>query len=227
MGSGLNEPRNPLLSPRDVIHNARQQVMASTISEGLAVHGGRKDGWDNPNSGAKNALHHRPDPSLTVQDILDNMLGKQAWGIDHYNPKAVVKDLLPVNTHVRAKAKRRMFCEEASLAKDKVPASTKYQTAIDWAKDPESRNIKFYKDARKTIAGEIMHKAKFPEKTSPGPAAHSSQDAWRQTLAKVPLGTLKIKEDRITFVQEKKWFADQSPGNKYPSINLVSLQNKN
>ena len=115
-----------------------------------------------------------------------------------------------------------MFCEEASLAKDKVPSMTKYQTAIDWNKDPVSRNIKFYKNERRTNADEIIHKAKQPEKTSPGPAAYSSHDGWQKTLAKIG-GTMRIKEDKITFVQERKWFADQSPGNKYPSIDLVSF----
>ena len=51
---------------------------------------------------------------------------KQAFGIDIYEPKPVVKDLLPVHTHVRAKGKRRMFCEEASRAKDVVPSPSKY-----------------------------------------------------------------------------------------------------
>ena len=189
------------------------------------MRGTRKEGWDNPNSGATNGMHCR-DPSLTVQDIIDNMLRKQAFGIDDYNPKATVKDLLPVHTHVRAKQKRRMFCEEASLAKDKVPAPTKYQTAIDWAKDPVSRNIKFYRNERRVIADEIMHKAKQPEKTTPGPAAFSSQEGWEFTKGK-PHGTTKIKEDIITFVQERKWFADQTPGFKYPSIDLVSFKNKN
>ena len=74
--------------------------------------------------------------NLTVQNIVDNVMKKQAFGIESYNPKASVKDLLPVNTHVRAKGKRRMFCEEASRAKDKVPGADKYQSAIDWHKDP-------------------------------------------------------------------------------------------
>ena len=93
---------SPLLSPREVIQSARQQVMASTITEGLSVRGARKEGWENPDSGAANRMHCR-DHSLTVQNILDNILRKQAFGIDDYNPKAVVKDLLPVHTHVRAK----------------------------------------------------------------------------------------------------------------------------
>ena len=41
--------------------------------------------------------------NLTVGDVVDSVLKKNAWGIEDYNPKAMVKDLLPVHTHVRAK----------------------------------------------------------------------------------------------------------------------------
>ena len=176
MGGGLLnktlEPGSGILSPRSVISGARQQVMNNTISgAGLSVSGARKEGWDNPNSSAKNGLGMR-ETNLSIQDIVDSMLKKQAFGMDDYNPKPVVKDLLPVHTHVRGKAKRRMFCEEASRQKDKIPAANKYQSAIDWNKDPTTRNLKFYRDARKTVADEIIHKSKFPEKSSPGPAGH-------------------------------------------------------
>ena len=40
---------------------------------------------------------------LTVTDVVDSVLKKQTFGIDSYNPKAMVKDLLPVKTHVRGK----------------------------------------------------------------------------------------------------------------------------
>ena len=197
-----------LVSPRNVISNARADMMkmnntmtdAMTESTGLSltVTGGRKEGWENPNSTARNGLHLR-DNSLSIQDIVDNVLKKPAFGFENYNPKAVVKDLLPVHTHVRAKAKRRMFCEEASRAKDKVPAPTKYQSAIDWHKDPQSRNLRFAKDGRNMIAEEIMRKAKNPAKTSPGPTGYDHYDGWKKTLKNVP-GNYKVKDDRITFV---------------------------
>ena len=138
----------------------------------------------------------------------------------------MVKDLLPVNTHVKAKSKRRMFCEEASKLKDKVPASSKYQTAIDWSKDPNSRTIKFYKDKRETVADVIIKKSKNPAKTSPGPAGYDHYDGWKKTQKKVG-GTQTQNEKRITFVQESKWKANQSPGFKYPSVDLVSNQSDN
>ena len=89
-----------------------------------------------------------------------------------------------MHTHVRAKSKRRTFVEEASRQKDKVPACNKYQSAIDWHKNPESRNIKFYRDKRMMVADEIYKKSKEPAKTTPGPAGYSAHDAWRYTLKK-------------------------------------------
>ena len=181
------------MSPRSVISGARNDVARfnNTISEGmskatpsLAISGGRKHGWDNPNSTARNGLHVR-DNSLTVQDIVDSVLKKPAFGFTGYDPKPVVKDLLPVHTHVRAKAKRRMFCEEASRAKDKVPAADKYQSAIDWNKNPESRNHKFGLSKRDTIADDIIKKSKNPAKTSPGPAGYNDFNSWKYTKPKV------------------------------------------
>lgn len=114
-----------------------------------------------------------------------------------------------------------MFCEEASRAKDKVPAADKYQSAIDWHTDPESRNIHFAKSDRDCIADEIIKRSKNPAKTSPGPAGYSHYDSWKYNQKKEH-GTYKPKDARITFVQERGWNAVQSPGMKYPAINMVS-----
>lgn len=138
---------------------------------------------------------------MTVNDIVNSVLRKQAFGFDGYNPKAVVKDLLPVNTHVKAKAKRRTFVEDAIRAKDKVPAPSKYQTALDWNKSPDSRTAKFFTTKRKTIADEIIHKSQFKEKTSLGPAGYKDYDSWKYNLRKNS-PNLKQKDDRVTFVQE-------------------------
>ena len=146
MGSGLRNNANSIMSPRDVISEARQQVLAQTITEGL------KPGNRGQTQSAAKGGPNKGDHGLSVQDIVDSMLKKQTFGMDDYNPKAVVKDLLPVHTHVRAKSKRRMFTEEAIKAKAIVPSSTKYQTFYDWKKDPVSRNIKFYSDKRVTQA---------------------------------------------------------------------------
>ena len=202
MGSGLKDPRAPLhntlISPRSVIQEARQQISANTIQDGLSVQGSRKNGWENPNSTARNGMLIR-DGKLSVQDIIDNIQKKAAFGIDDYNPKPMVKDLLPVHTHVPSKSKRRTFVEETMRLHEKIPAPNKYQSAIDWNKDPNSRTIKFYKDARKTVADTIIAKSKHPEKSTPGPAQHESFKNWQSLSKKIP-GTMKINEKRITFV---------------------------
>ena len=36
---------------------------------------------------------------LTVRDVVDNVLRIPAFGFEGYNPKASVKDLLPIETH--------------------------------------------------------------------------------------------------------------------------------
>ena len=218
--------KDALLSPRNVVDGARNDLrLNNTVTEGMSVNGARKQGWDNPDSTARNGLGQRNSHNLTIQDIVDNVLKKPVFGFDGYNPKATVKDLLPVNTHVRAKAKRRMFCEEASKIADKVPAADKYQSSIDWHKDPVSRNIKFYSNKRNMIADDIIHKSKNPAKTSPGPTGYNHYDGWKATLKKTP-GNYKKKEDRITFVQEVTWHAHQTPGMKWQYVNLVSASNR-
>lgn len=220
MGSGLQSTyRDGLLSPRSVIDSARNSVRNDHMSQTLSVIGGRKPGWENPHSNAMNNKGNRGE--LTIQDIVDGVIKKPAFGFQPYDPKPVVKDLIKVHTHVKQKAKRRMFCEEASRAKDKIPASSKYFSAIDWNKSPETRTIKFLSNPRRTIADEIMHKSKNPAKTSPGPAGYGAEAAWRKTLPQFK-GSFKNLENRTTFVQESGWKAAQSPGYVHQDIKLVS-----
>ena len=61
--------------------------------------------------------------------------------------------------------------------------------------------MRFGTSKRNMIAEEIIHKAKNPAKTSPGPAGYDHYEGWKSTLVATP-GTTKLKEDRITFVQE-------------------------
>jgi len=159
---------------------------------------------------------------LTIQEIVNNVLKKPVFGFEGYEPKPTMGDntiYANPNTHVRAKAKRIMFCEEASKAKDKVPAADKYQHAIEWNKNPTSLNIKFYTTPRNVIADDIIKKSQNPAKTSPGPAGYNHYDGWKGTLKKIP-GTYKQREARITFMQEQTWYANEAPGMKYPSVNL-------
>ena len=73
------------------------------------------------------------------------------------------------------------------------------------------------------IADEIIKRSKNPAKTSPGPAGYDHYDSWKKTLKKEP-GTYKPKDGRITFVQQREWNANQTPGMKYPAIDMVSQQ---
>ena len=166
------------------------------------------------------------DHDISIQDVIDCVLKKPAFGFDQYEPTPTHKYTFPVKTHVAAKAKRRMFCEEASKRADKIPAATKYQSAIDWNKNPESRNYKFNKTDRDTIADTIIKKSKKPEKCSPGPAAYNSYDNWKYNLAKPHGQYLQNKEKRITFMETQVWYAEQTPHMKYPDINPVSFYSK-
>ena len=57
----------------------------------LSVIGNVKEGWGNPDSSAKNALGNRKlDMGLSLQDIVDNVLKKPAFGFSNYNPKSRV-----------------------------------------------------------------------------------------------------------------------------------------
>ena len=71
---------------------------------------------------------------LTVRDVVDNVLRVPAFGFQGYNPKATVKDMLPIEAHKQQKSKRKMFAEQASDINSFVPGSPKYQTEIDWSK---------------------------------------------------------------------------------------------
>ena len=114
-------------SPSSIIAGARNSVSGfnNTLNNGNLM---AKSSYTNLHEMKlqknKGPLHR--DASITIRDVVDNVLKKPAFGMEDYNPKAMVKDLLPVHTHVKAKGKRRMFCEEASKQKEKVPGANKY-----------------------------------------------------------------------------------------------------
>ena len=116
-----------------------------------------------------------------------------------------------------------MFAEEAQVAKNFVPGSPKYQSEIDWHKQPETRTAKFFTTKRRTIADDISHKSQWKEKSTPGCNLYKNEAAWKFTKGKLK-GNFTNKEDRVTFVQESGWKADQTPGLKYTAIDLVSEQ---
>ena len=134
---------------------------------------------------------------------MDNVLKVPAFGFSGYNPKAVVKDSFPVKVNALSKNKRKMFCELASASKDYIPGSDKYQLDVNWEKNPTSRNYKFGKDARMTIADEITKKSEQKEKSSPGPTAYNEYDTWKNKISQKTLGNYKYQDERISFVKER------------------------
>lgn len=44
-----------------------------------------------------------------VSEVMDNFIQKEEFGIPLYQPKAMVKDLLPIETHLFVKRKREFF----------------------------------------------------------------------------------------------------------------------
>lgn len=60
VGSGLmNAANTSLMSPKNIVSGARNAVMNNTVTDGLAVTGGKKEGWANPDSTARNGLNMR------------------------------------------------------------------------------------------------------------------------------------------------------------------------
>lgn len=93
MGNGLQGAGsilNELISPRS---NAVMNDMARMNNTASGV------GGKTMNSTMMRKNQH----NLTISNIVENVLKKPAFGFEGYNPKAMVKDLLPVNTHVRGK----------------------------------------------------------------------------------------------------------------------------
>jgi hypothetical protein len=102
-----------------------------------------------------------------------------------------------------------------------VPPSTKYQTSLDWAKNPSTRTMQFATQKRYTIADEIEIRSKKPEKTSPGPFAYKLAESKNKVLARSP-SAVKQLDERITFTTERSWYANQTPGYSFTKIDPVS-----
>ena len=64
-------------------------------------------------------------------------------------------------------------------------------------------NGKFLRSHRYTIAGEIQHKAKSPEKSTPGPTAYESVKAFERSSSfkRIPAGSLPSGKI-ISFAEE-------------------------
>ena len=93
--------------------------------------------------------------------------------------------------------------------------------AIDWAKNPSTNTAKFFTSARYTIADEIIKRSKKPERTTPGPFAYKNDTTLDYTKGKSK-AFVEVKDERITFCDERSWFSKQTPGFSHYKIEPVS-----
>lgn len=133
---------------------------------------------------------------------------------------------MPVKCNKLGKQKRRTFAEQASKTKDFIPAADAYHLDIDWAKSPTTRNCKFDKNPRRTVADDIIKKSEKKETTSPGPTAYHEYDTWKTKISPRIKGNYKNTGERVTFANERQWFAGQSPGFKYGNVKVTSYKEK-
>ena len=92
-----------------------------------------------------------------------------------------------------------MFTEQAANDKAYVPGCGSYHNAIVWATNPVNPTCKFFSTRRDTIAGEIEHKSKFKEKTSPGAAGYANHVSKLKMLGQTH-GFYRPTQPRKTFV---------------------------
>ena len=77
------------------------------FARNLEIIGKKENQWAKPANTAQNKIN----PTLTVKDVVDNVLRIPAFGFTGYNPKASVRDLIPAETHRQPKSVRRTFAE--------------------------------------------------------------------------------------------------------------------
>ena len=114
--SPQKQPVN-MLSPRNIIANARSDIKGfpnscrniernvqsltsrpgeiGSFARNLEIIGKKENAWAKPANTAQNKIN----PTLTVKDVVDNVLRIPAFGFTGYNPKASVRDLIPCETH--------------------------------------------------------------------------------------------------------------------------------
>jgi hypothetical protein len=107
---------------------------------------------------------------------MDNFMKKEEFGIPLYEPKAMVKDLLPVHTHAFVKKKREFFTTQAARENQWVPGADTYHKKedYDWGLVSKNRFSKFKCNKRTTIAGELEIKHSKLETSSPGPCKYDN-----------------------------------------------------
>jgi hypothetical protein len=101
-----------------------------------------------------------------------------------YNPKPEQHGQWPAEKHMVSKEKRVFFTTQSHQDKAWVAGSPTYHNEFEWKKDPKFKCSKMLINKRLSIAGEIEHRAKQKEKTSPGPAGYSNHEAKLKNYAK-------------------------------------------
>jgi hypothetical protein len=71
-----------------------------------------------------------------------------------------------------------------------------------------------------------VKKNKSPEKTTPSPMVYKNLESWKSTTAKI-FGTIKVKENRTTFMLETISKANDTPAgaNYNPASPVSKFQN--
>lgn len=151
-------------------------------------------------------------------------LKKEEFGIPLYNPKAMVRDLIPVETHQYAKTKREFFTDQAIKDNKWCPGvgHNFNEKDTDWTKNPSFKYSKFRSAKRITIAGELEIKNARKETTSPGPAGYDHGNQKLKNMNKTAVGCYQLNEQRKDEQYRVRRLSLQEPG-KYKDIEPVSL----
>ena len=91
---------------------------------------------------------------------------------------------------------------------------------------PKKHN-KFFTTERRSIAGDIYHRAKKKETSSPSPHEYNP-DVWKKRASYVkPLGNYKLTSKKITFAEEAQFIFGENPmPGKYEAMQLDKLKTK-
>jgi hypothetical protein len=106
-----------------------------------------------------------------------------------------------------------------------VPSPDKYNLTTNWATKKIKHEQKANKAPVNSFITQIYHKAKSPEKRAPSPTRYKKAEAWANTSLKAAMrvtGGEKLLEERTTYLAEVVSMANETPGPKYPNMDLVS-----
>jgi hypothetical protein len=129
-------------------------------------------------------------------------------------------------THGKVSKSKHLSFAAAIMAKKKWVPGPQYIKVDDWNTHMPKNTGKFGTKERTTIAGDIYHKAKKKETSSP--SVHDyNPDVWkkRASIGRT-LGNYKQNMENISCVAEAANIFGASPFNKYETIDLNKLKSK-